>query len=749
MIFCVAVIALATAWPPAYATTFSTLQDGIAFTITSNLDEPFTLNSTNFQVDARTLTGDMFSNSPEPPYSVHLWVTFGGVPNNSDTPRESRTVPRSQASVVGTELSTTFRLPVIGSPNPRGELEPGLTAANMVGGSLFFTLCLDVPARPQDCVSDQVVIHPKQPTFLESPALSQENQATLYWETLPRDNNNLPVGHSHRITFTNQVNDATSVLRLIRDRIDVANVDGRVRNRLILNNDPRDGFVAQPGVAYQTSVQACAGFNVCGEARTIQNVTRFANFTASTNRSDGIEVSWVQHARSTPGYLLSRCEVANSGMCEIIDAGPNLSYTDESTVPGIDYQYSVFACPSTGPCDGNAIPTGISNVGQRKFALPDPATFVEASDGDFLDRITVTWSEFSPAADNFPDARGYRVFVTNSFSPDSTNSRDIRYQPNSSEVTINTGSRSPLPSGVELLFEVYTCGDLSSDPSPDPSNCVKAVEANTGYSKALIRSESPSAGVAKITWNRFSTDTDHYRIMRCTVSPSQCTFIPNKIDNNVVGTEISFSENDLNGGDRFTYKVHACPTSSNSDCAEIGETSIITIAREINPDVFEIDNSPDLLVRTIHTIRESLSQDRTFHEITDQDWARIRLQFGRRRLEVITESGTEGVNTQLTLFDARGRLVACALNTPGGVTTNAQLRLPNLSPGDYFLRAELQDEEQSLSPVTYKMTTNISIDNTGSTIEFTGDCKTRVADFPRSTPDTIVAPILEILLQDD
>jgi len=754
-IFFVGLVALVTPCFSAYATNFNTFKDGVRFGIASNLDEPFTLSSTGFSVDAQTLTGGIFDNSPEPPYSVHFWVTFGEA-NNGDVPRQSRfpgfivPEPGDPEPVVTTELSTTFRLPVRGNPNPPNELEPGLTAANMVGGSLFFTVCLDTAfastPSPSDgvCVSDEVVVHPNQPTFVASPPLSQANQATLYWETLPRDNN-VPIGNSHRITLLSQSEDTNdpnnSVVLTINDRTNVGNFEGSLRNRLFLTDSPLGlpGFVAKPGVAYQASVQACAGFDVCGEARTIENVTRFADsFSASSNRTDAIEVSWVKHATNTPSYRLTRCEV-QSGVCTNITPGSNaVSYIDDDAVPGQSYRYTVLACPSTGPCDGNLIPTGISNAGVRAFALPNPATVVDASDGIQRDRISVNWSEFTPAASNFNDP-GYRIVVSNSFSPDFSVIRDVLFQDGIS-FTFDTGSGRPLPSGVELTFNVLTCTNIRSD-SP---TCVAAESADTGYSRTLFDAGSPSEGVAKIIWKRFSQDTTRYRLQRCTVSPQQCAFVGND-----VGNVVSFNDTDVDIGTSYTYSVHACSTNQNSSCVEIGETGIVTVVGKVLPDKFEIDNSPDLLINTNQIIRESVSQSRTFHEIADQDWVKVELRSGLRQLEVRTTSEAEGVNTQISLFNSSGQLLACALNTPGVITGHARLRLPDLPPGDYFLRVEQEDEQQVLGPVeNYFLTTTISVASTGAAIEFNGNCNSIVADFPSSAKGTNVVPILQIILSE-
>jgi len=191
----------------------------------------------------------------------------------------------------------------------------------------------------------------------------------------------------------------------------------------------------------------------------------------------------------------------------------------------------------------------------------------------------------------------------------------------------------------------------------------------------------------------------------------------------------------------------ACRNPLDIDCVETGNTNVVTIAGNVQPDIFENDDSPLELTQSNQTIEISVTQSRNFHTATDKDWTRILIESGVRELDIRTTSSLESVDTQLTLFDSDGEIIGCALNTPGIVTLNARLRLPNLQAGEYFLRIEQQDDVGIPGPVdNYALTTTISINNSGNPIEF-GDCS-RAEGFPEkpSSKRPIVSPIINLLL---
>jgi len=500
-----------------------------------------------------------------------------------------------------------------------------------------------------------------------------------------------------------------------------------------------DGQQLPSGVLLNFRINTCADYlftiRDCAISTTQDSGFALAQFSASSLVKGEALVEWVSFSPQTIRYRLERCLDVNNGQCIFLDVGNSLSYRDSSTLIGESYKYAIYACAEED--NSSCVKTGDTNsITISNQDTPDPISFVSASDGTQLNEIALDWSEFSPTATNFDDP-GYIVEIINQASLGDTLVREIAYQANGSNDVFRTGTSRELPSGVLLNFSVRSCTGHSST-SP---RCAASVTSDTGFAIARFPSGSPSAGVAKLDWTAFSADTHRYRLERCINSPTpQCTYIE-------MQTATSYEDVDVTPGESYSYSVYACRTSLNSECVKTGITDDIIIANDIQADQFEDDDTPFELNSSNQTITASVTQPRSFDTANDQDWARITFESGLREFDIRTTSSIESVDTQITLFDANGRLVGCALNTPNVITGNARLRLPSLPAGEYYLRVEQQDNGSILGPVeSYNLITTISVDNSGSAIEFP-DCSV-IDGFPRD-PNAVkpIAPIIELLLE--
>jgi len=907
-----------------------------------------TLESIQYSVRARTETKD--PQSPPLPYQVKLWVTIGSEADLNDPPRDLVTIESpqiGQESFIAT-VGTSFQLPTQGNPNPRNELDPEFDASSLVGNVIFIKVCV-VPkelVRPI-CVVDKFEVHPDQPKFVESPSDMIEDQATIYWEQLPKDGT-VSIGDGHRLNLVNQNDsrDRTLVYVPKVDDSELVDYNGVLRNRIVLKSETQldasiPTFTPKAGQAYLVSLRACGQANsVCSTSRIIRNVTVFSSdFTASAGTSiNAIEVNWVTHAPDTSRYLLKRCLVLDPSSCIEIDTGSSdTSFEDATAVPDLEYRYTVSACKSNGSC----VPTGITNPGFLIAAtpdpVPDPITFVSATDGVAAGVIFVNWTEFSPDPSLFNNPR-YELLVANPTDSGSTVTLEIPYQANQSNTVVNTNNNPQLASGVKLDFSVRSCADTANsaavctsstvqnsgyslaafqatsifidqadiewvqfspqttryrlerctvtatpqcvfiDPignatsytdstsiadtsyvytifactgsansscvetgetnvvtianqnAPDPVSfvnatdgtvlnqinvnwselmpaasdydnpgyvveivnqnslgdtlvrevdyqlnmpddvfltgtgqdlvsgvlyefsvltceeydssspqCVDPITSDLGHSLARFDASSPFAGAAQINWSSFSADTLRYRLERCTDSANPvCTFFEPQ-------AAISYQDLSVVEGAAYQYSIYACRTPFDGECMKTGDTDVVTITASIQPDPFENDGSPFHLNNPNQTIVTSVSQTRNFHTMVDRDWTRLFFESGTREFDIRTTSDLESLDTQLTLFDADGELLGCALNTPSSVTGNARLRLPNLSAGEYFLRVEQQDNGSVINPVeSYSLITTISTSSSGAAIEFP-DCSV-VDDFPRAPIGELVAPSIQLLL---
>ena len=92
---------------------------------------------------------------------------------------------------------------------------------------------------------------------------------------------------------------------------------------------------------------------------------------------------------------------------------------------------------------------------------------------------------------------------------------------------------------------------------------------------------------------------------------------------------------------------------------------------------------PDDFRATARTIANGRTQHRSIHAAGDTDWAKFRVGSAGARNVRIETAGTRG-DTQLSLYDARGRLVA--YNNNGGPGAFSRIVRSSLPPGIYTVR---------------------------------------------------------------
>ena len=164
-------------------------------------------------------------------------------------------------------------------------------------------------------------------------------------------------------------------------------------------------------------------------------------------RSDGVRLTWTAPAGDIADYQVSR-SVDGSTPNIITNSGSPLTatnYTDTTAVPNITYSYTVKARTTAGVTTATLTAASAANDGWRGLG---PPTTVTASDGDFINMVTVSFT-------GVPGISSYKVF------------RGLASQPDSAMSLVGTTSVSPYRDTTALAGVLYKYGVKSSSLAGD------------------------------------------------------------------------------------------------------------------------------------------------------------------------------------------------------------------------------------------------------------------------------------------
>jgi hypothetical protein len=180
---------------------------------------------------------------------------------------------------------------------------------------------------------------------------------------------------------------------IARDGVPVKNVAGGDRS-------VRDYDIA-PGVDYAYCVWGVTAMgdtslHMCDMGRRELKPPTFVSASDDT-LEDRVAITWTDVSKAETGYrIYRRYPHPDSTAVEIGTTPANRGlFEDEACVPGITYEYSVVAYDARGESDAQ------TDTGSRILLAP---TSVEATDGEFEDRIEITWQGTSFAES------GYRIY---------------------------------------------------------------------------------------------------------------------------------------------------------------------------------------------------------------------------------------------------------------------------------------------------------------------------------------------------
>ena len=175
-----------------------------------------------------------------------------------------------------------------------------------------------------------------------------------------------------------------------------------------------------PGVRYYYSlkVQSESGLSDCGQIGDgFARIGKPINVDASDGKYlDKVEVKWTAPQGSVSSYTLYRdIKGINNTPCSrhLKSNILTTSYNDDSAVPGTLYDYSVKTISPTGESQCSNIDPGYAKI--------NPPRSVSATDGDFPNKVVVTWLPPSPTG----QITGFAIYRDTTCSLDALVKGDI------------------------------------------------------------------------------------------------------------------------------------------------------------------------------------------------------------------------------------------------------------------------------------------------------------------------------------
>ncbi|NBX37700.1 MAG: hypothetical protein EBR10_10850, partial [Planctomycetes bacterium] len=283
---------------------------------------------------------------------------------------------------------------------------------------------------------------------------------------------------------------------------------------------------AAPGVDYSYSVR---GIGSAGPSATSASNTGFRQLSPPTNVSatdgtlgTGVSISWDAAAGAT-GYRVFRslASTGSSGTpAQIAVLGAVNTYLDSTAVPGTAYLYSLRA---TGAPSGSLSAFSLTDSGFRLLAAP---TNVNASDGQFIDRVALSWTASTGAS-------SYQVFRSDSEAPLAA-----------SVVGTSYNDTTAVP-GVRFSYTVRAVGSAGPSAASAPNDGFRQLAAPTG----VLASDGTLLDRVEVRWSAVLGATA-YDVFRSGTSAAIAQVAGESFDD-VVAAGVPVA------GTAYTYSVRA------------------------------------------------------------------------------------------------------------------------------------------------------------------------------------------------
>ncbi len=233
-----------------------------------------------------------------------------------------------------------------------------------------------------------------------------------------------------------------------------------------------------------------------------------------------VHLSWAAFSAAT-AYKVYRAESAG-GVKTLLGSPTSRLFADTTATPGITYTYWVKAC-----INANCTGTSALNTGWRKLS---PPTIVKASDGNYTDKVQLSWNAASGATI-------YKIYRSTRLAGAKT------FLANRTSITFADTTATP---GLTYFYWVIACKEI---------RCSLYSASNTGWRKLspptnLQASDGTYANMVQVSWTA-SNGATSYKVYRSNTASSQKVLL---------GSTNKLIFNDTKGtkGVTYYYWVRAC-----------------------------------------------------------------------------------------------------------------------------------------------------------------------------------------------
>lgn len=249
--------------------------------------------------------------------------------------------------------------------------------------------------------------------------------------------------------------------------------------------------------------------------------------------TDKVLINWNSVVGAT-NYQVYRAEAA-TGTKTQLGTVSNTTYSDTNVVQNKNYWYWVKACNASGCADFSNGDSGFAYL-----PIPNAPTNLTASDGDFTDKVQLTWISVSGAT-------SYKVYRADSES-------GLKSQLGT--VTTNSFSDSSVIQGATYWYWVTACNS---------SGCSDYSLGDSGYSQipipvpptGLQASDGAFDDKIQLNWNTSSNATS-YQIYKSNSESGTRSLIANVNTN-------SYNDLEFAAGTTYWYWVKACNATGCSE----------------------------------------------------------------------------------------------------------------------------------------------------------------------------------------
>ncbi len=285
-----------------------------------------------------------------------------------------------------------------------------------------------------------------------------------------------------------------------------------------------DDTTATPGVTYYYWVRTCKGAR-CSSFSIVNTGWRSLEPPTNLQASDGtyidrVSLSWAAVNGATSYNIYSA--TTSSGTKILLGSPTETAFDDTTATPGATYFYWVNACKGSRCSSFSIVNTG--------WRLLEPPTNLQASDGTYIDRVSLSW-----AASN--GATSYKVF----FATTKAGTKTLLGNPTGT--TFDDTSTTP---GITNYYWVEAC---------NAGNCSAFSVANTGWRKLSAPADfQASDGTytkrVSLTWES-SNGATSYKVYRAASRFATRTLLGNP-------TDTTFDDTTATPGITYYYWVKAC-----------------------------------------------------------------------------------------------------------------------------------------------------------------------------------------------